>query len=79
MSKKPTPKEKTSKKRTSERHAAWRARQKKQLVEKFQVVECPKCKSPKLNQMACPQCGYLNGRLVLDMKKQSEKITKIKA
>ncbi len=79
MSKKPTPKQKTSKKRTSERHAAWRTRARVQLIEKYQVVECPNCKAPKLNQMVCPQCGQLNGKQVIDMNKKTDKITKIKA
>lgn len=79
MSKKPTPKQKTSKKRTSERHAAWRARQRKQLVERYPVTECPKCKSPRLNHTACPECGYYGDRQVIDKTKKSTPTTKIKA
>lgn len=79
MSKRPTPKQKTSKKRTSERHAAWATRERKQMMERFTVVECPKCKSPKLNHVACGECGYYRGRQAVQKRMEKDPVTKIKA
>lgn len=80
MAKKSTAKQKTSKKRTSERNAAWRTRKRKQLIERFNVVECPKCKSAKLNHSVCPECGYYKDRQVVKKSDSgSDNVTKIKA
>lgn len=31
-----------------------------------QTVECPQCGALKLAHSACPECGYYNGRLVIE-------------
>lgn len=55
----PVPKKKMSRMRTRQRKATWK-------LSRPTVVECPRCKSPKLPHRACHQCGTYNGREVLE-------------
>jgi large subunit ribosomal protein L32 len=32
----------------------------------MQTTVCPQCGSMKLSHAACPECGYYNGRLVIE-------------
>ncbi len=53
------PKKKSSRMRTRQRKAAWK-------VERPTLVDCPRCKSPKLPHRACRECGTYNGREVVE-------------
>lgn len=77
--KKPVPKKKASYGRTTRRFKAHAREMRTQLKDYIQLVECPDCKSQKINHSACPVCGKYNGRQVIDMTKKMEKITKVKA
>ena len=56
----PVPKRKTSKAKRNSRRSS---------TEKLTapaISECPQCHSPKLPHRVCPECGYYNGREVVE-------------
>lgn len=57
------PKNRHSKARTAKRKANWK------LVGP-NLVECPQCHSPRAPHMVCLECGYYNGKEVIDMKSE---------
>ena len=52
------PKKKVSKARRNSRRANWK-------LSLPGVVECPKCKEPKLAHRVCKSCGYYDGQQVI--------------
>jgi len=79
MAKRPTPKKKQAKSQSSRRYKAFQNSARKRLRNSVNLTTCPKCKEAKLQHTVCLGCGEYNGRKVLDMEKQVEKITKVKA
>lgn len=79
MSKKPTPKKKTSKSRSKRRYGSYQTKVLTQITEQVKLVTCPNCGSKTVSHTACPDCGQYRGRQVIDKKKKIDKITKIKA
>ena len=75
----PVPKYKKSKSRSAKRYHSFTHHTQVRLQGVVNLVDCPKCKEKKLNHFVCPTCGYYNGKKVLDMNKEVEKITKVKA
>lgn len=55
------PKRKTSKARRDKRRAS------SYRLGKVTVVECPQCHEPKVPHRVCGNCGYYNGREVLEV------------
>lgn len=55
----PNPNRKFSKSRRDKRRTHYKATV-------SQTTACPQCSAPKLNHFACPECGYYNGRKVMD-------------
>ena len=37
------------------------------------LVECPECHALKMPHKVCPQCGYYNGKKVIETEKKEEK------
>lgn len=54
------PKRKTAKSATRSRRASVM-----QISEKG-LVQCPQCNEPKLSHRICPECGYYNGKEVVE-------------
>ena len=54
------PKRKTAKSAARSRRAANMQTSAKDLV------KCPQCNEPKLSHRMCPECGYYNGREVVE-------------
>jgi len=79
MAKRPTPKQKLCKGRTTRRYASFKFKAINRLRNTVNLVKCPNCGSMTLNHYACSECGFYRGRKVLDMKKQVEKVTTVKA
>jgi len=79
MAKRPTPKKKQAKSQSSSRYKAFQNKARKRLMNSVKTNICPKCKEVKLQHTACPTCGEYKGRKVLNMEKQVDKITKVKA
>ena len=79
MAKRPTPKKQQANSQSSRRYKAFQNRAQKRLVNTTNLNQCPKCKEKKLAHTACPTCGYYKGRSVLNMEKEIDKVTKIKA
>lgn len=79
MAKHPVPKKKMSNARTAKRFAAFAFKKRRKIEGIVQVIVCPSCGKPMLNQQACRSCGNFRGRSVLAKMKVIEKITKIKA
>ena len=79
MAKRPTPKKKLSNDRSNRRYASFVLKTRKKLENEVNLVKCNNCGQMKLNHHVCNECGYYNGRRVLDMEKKVEKITKVKA
>ncbi len=50
------------------RHSATRGRKRRTHYKLTppNVVDCPHCHSPRLPHHVCTQCGYYNGRQVID-------------
>ncbi len=57
------PKRRTSKSRRDKRRTHYKMRVPT-------VVPCPQCNLPKETHVACPHCGYYNGRKVIDVKEE---------
>ena len=79
MAKRPTPKKRQAKSQSSRRYKAFQNRARKRLLNSTRLANCPKCKEAKLIHTICPNCGEYKGRKVLDMGKEIDKITKVKA
>lgn len=79
MSKKSTPKKQQSNAQSSRRFKAFQNNTRKRLLNSAKLNKCPKCKETKLQHAVCKNCGQYNGRQVLNMGKQVDKITKVKA
>jgi len=75
----PVPKYKKSKSRSAKRYRSFTHKTEVKLSGIVNLVNCPKCKEKKLNHFVCRNCGYYNGKKILDMSKEIEKITKVKA
>ena len=59
------PKGKVSKARRNSRRANWK-------LSLPTLVECPQCHQMKLAHRVCKQCGYYNGRQVINMDEAKE-------
>ncbi len=59
------PKGKISKARKHSRRANWK-------ITVPSMVECPQCHQMKLAHRVCKQCGYYNGRQVINMDEAKE-------
>ncbi len=79
MAKRATPKKRQAKSQSSRRYKAFQNRARKRLNNSVNLTTCPKCKEAKLSHVVCPGCGEYKGRKVLDMGKEIDKITKVKA
>lgn len=79
MAKRPTPKKQQANSQSSRRYKAFQNRARKRLMDSVNLAKCPNCKEAKLAHAACPTCGKYKDRQVLDMDKQVDKITKVKA
>lgn len=79
MAKHSVPKKQQANSQTSRRYKAFQNNARKRLLNSVQLGTCPKCKEAKLQHVACPTCGEYKGRKVLNMEKQVDKITKVKA
>ncbi len=55
------PKRKTSKAKTASRRAS------SYRLNKATVVECPNCHETKLPHRVCPNCGYYDGKQVVEV------------
>ncbi len=75
----PVPKYKTPKRKTRQRHSSFVHHAKVRILGMVNLVDCPHCKQKKLSHHVCKNCGKHNGRQVLNMAKEVEKITKVKA
>ncbi len=75
----PVPKYKTPKRKTRNRYSSFAHTVRVKLEGIVNLVDCPNCKQKMLNHHACRNCGQYRGRKVLDMGKEMEKITKVKA
>lgn len=75
----PVPKQKQSKSRKAKRYSMFLSLTRKKLMDRTPLVPCKHCSEFKVNHRVCPTCGYLGDRQVIDMRKEVEKITKIKA
>ena len=73
------PKKKTSRVRTSRRHAAFRSRIQKIITNKTRVVPCTHCGEKKISHIVCTACGYYAGREVIDMHAGHDHVTKVSA
>mgnify|MGYP002725631249 CR=1 FL=1 len=79
MAKRSTPKKQASNSQSSARYKTYQNKARKRLVNQTKLSTCPKCKEAKLAHAVCKNCGEYKGRQVLNMEKQVDKITKIKA
>ena len=79
MAKHPVPKYKTPKRKTKQRHSKFMYGVRVKLEGIVNLIDCPNCKQKMMNHHACPNCGKYRGRKVIDMEKQIDKITKVKA
>ncbi len=79
MAKRSTPKKQASNSQSSARYKTYQNKARKRLVNSTKLNKCPKCKEAKLAHTVCTTCGEHKGRQVLNMEKQVDKITKVKA
>lgn len=79
MAKHPVPKYKTPKRKTRSRYSSFARSVRVKLEGIVNLVDCPNCKQKMLNHRVCKNCGQYRGRKVIDMGKEVEKITKVKA
>lgn len=54
------PKRRTSKTRKRKRRTHWKA-------SAPDLVECPKCREPKLPHRVCPECGNYKGKKAIEV------------
>jgi len=67
------PKKKPSDARRHQRHSDWRRRQAAQAPN---TVVCDHCQQPKLSHRVCANCGYYQGKQIIEPK---TKVRKVKA
>lgn len=79
MAKHPVPKYKTPKRKTRSRYSSFSRVVRVKLEGIVNLIDCPNCKQKMLNHHVCKNCGQYRGRKVMDMGKEVEKITKVKA
>ena len=79
MAKRSTPKKQQANSQSSRRYKDFQNKARKRLLNSANLSTCPKCKEAKLAHAVCHNCGEYNGRKVLNMEKQVDKITKVKA
>lgn len=60
------PKSKVSKSRRNSRAANWK-------IEAVGLVECPNCHELTQSHRVCPNCGYYDGKQVVEIKNKEEK------
>lgn len=60
------PKRRWSKERTHLKRSTWK-------LEEKNLINCPKCGQPILPHTACPECGYYDGKQVLEIKDKTKK------
>lgn len=60
------PKGKFGKSRTRKRRATWR-------IDAPTLSRCPKCHAAKMPHRVCPECGYYNGREVIEVEEEKKK------
>ncbi len=60
------PKGKFGKSRTRKRRATWR-------IDAPTLARCPKCHAVKMPHRVCPECGYYNGREVIEVEEEKKK------
>jgi len=60
------PKKKPSKTRANQRHSAWMAKMK--ATETKTTVSCDNCGKPKFSHRVCKECGFYNGKEVIEQK-----------
>ncbi len=66
------PKRRHSTSRQNKRRAQWK-------LSGPRLAPCPQCKQPKLPHFMCGNCGYYNGKEIVDVEKEKEKKLKKKA
>ncbi len=59
------PKRRHSTIRQNTRRSQWK-------LSKPGLTPCPRCKKPKLPHFMCPNCGYYNGKEIVNMEKKKE-------
>ena len=59
------PANKVSKARRNSRRANWK-------LALPGIGECPQCHQPKMAHRVCPECGYYNGKKVMEVGKQDK-------
>jgi large subunit ribosomal protein L32 len=59
-------KRRQSKSRGRKRRTHWK-------LNSLNLVPCPQCKQPKLSHRICPNCGYYNGKQVIEIKEKEKK------
>lgn len=79
MAKHPVPKYKTPKRKSNSRHSSFVHHSQVKLQGIVNLIDCPNCKQKIINHHVCKNCGQYRGRKVIDMGKQVDKITKVKA
>jgi large subunit ribosomal protein L32 len=75
----PVPKYKTPRRKTKNRYASFARKAKVRLEGLVNLVTCPNCKQKKINHHVCKNCGKYGKRQVINMGKEIDKITKVKA
>ena len=73
------PKKKTSRGCSSRRYKTYVKKQQKKILDNLVLVDCPQCKEKKIAHQVCKTCGTYNGRQVLDLEKNTKKVTKVLA
>ncbi|MFC1750183.1 50S ribosomal protein L32 [Pseudomonadota bacterium] len=79
MAKHPVPKQKTGKSKTGKRYGSFARMTRIKLTNRVNLVECPNCGEKKLNHHVCKNCGKYRDKQILDMTKEIDKVTKVKA
>lgn len=79
MSKKPVPKKKQAVSSTRSRNAKYVYEKRKKLEKSIALGKCSNCQAVKRSHFTCPECGFYNGRKVLEVKKTSTPVAEISA
>ncbi len=79
MAKHPVPKYKTPKAHTKSRYSSFKRKAITKLEGIVNLMDCPTCKQKKLAHHVCKNCGKYNKKTILNMEKEVDKITKVKA
>lgn len=66
------PKKKPSLTRANQRHSAWVAKMKK--TEHTTTAVCDHCGETKLSHRVCKQCGFYNGKPILEPKTRVRRV-----